>query len=72
MAGLTVGVDSVGNIVGRREGSRDLSPVMAGSHVDTVPMGGRFDGTAGVLTALEAVMALDETGVETERPIALI
>ena len=71
-AGLSVGVDAVGNIVGRRPGIRALDPVMAGSHIDTVPMGGKFDGTAGVLTALEAVLALDEAGVETERPIELV
>ena len=71
-AGLSIAVDAVGNIVGKRAGKRELDPVVAGSHIDTVPMGGRFDGTAGVLTALEAVVALEEASVETERPIALV
>lgn len=71
-AGLTIRVDPVGNIIGRRQGRTDRPPVMTGSHVDTVPRGGKFDGTAGVLTALEAVRAWNHAGVETERPVEVV
>jgi acetylornithine deacetylase/succinyl-diaminopimelate desuccinylase-like protein len=71
-AGLDVRVDPIGNIVGRREGQIDRPPVLTGSHIDTVPCGGKFDGTAGVLTALEAVRAWDDAGVETDRPVEVV
>ena len=52
-AGLEVRIDEAGNIIGRREGKEsDLPVIMAGSHSDTVPHGGRFDGSAGVLSAI--------------------
>ncbi|GGG29358.1 Zn-dependent hydrolase [Caldovatus sediminis] len=71
--GLTLSVDRVGNMVFRREG-RDPSrpPVAIGSHLDTQPTGGRFDGVLGVLAGLEIMRALHEAGAETEAPLLLI
>ena len=72
-AGLTVTVDRMGNMFARRAGKDDsLSPVMAGSHLDTQPTGGRFDGVTGVLAALEAVRTMNDLGLETERPIEIV
>ena len=69
-AGLEVRVDPIGNIFGRRAG-RDPSrpPVVAGSHIDTQPSGGKFDGAYGVLAGLEVVRTLNDHAVETEAPI---
>ncbi len=69
--GLTVGVDSVGNVVGIRAGTSDAAPVMTGSHIDTVRTGGRYDGNLGVLAGLEFCAALDRARVRTRRPIAV-
>src|SRR6266478_1215910 len=69
--GLEVTVDAIGNVVGRRAGREDLSPVMTGSHIDTVRTGGRYDGNYGVLAGLEVVRALNEAGIVTRRPIAV-
>lgn len=69
-AGLEVRVDQIGNVYGRRAGLRDdLAPMVSGSHLDSVPTGGRFDGALGVLAALEAVRSLDDAGYTTERPL---
>ncbi|MBL8715278.1 MAG: hydantoinase/carbamoylase family amidase, partial [Myxococcales bacterium] len=70
-AGLTVTVDRIGNVFGRRAGKRDLPPVMIGSHIDSVPTAGRFDGCLGVLGGLEVVRALDDARIETERPLVV-
>jgi hydantoinase/carbamoylase family amidase len=70
--GLAVVHDEVGNLIGRRRGARDEAPVVTGSHLDSVPRGGRFDGPLGVAGALEAVRALDEAGVTTGRPIEVV
>src|SRR5512143_3801022 len=59
-SGLTVTVDRMGNIFGQRAGTEALAPVMMGSHADSVPTGGKYDGQLGVLCALEAVRALDD------------
>jgi N-carbamoyl-L-amino-acid hydrolase len=69
-AGCTVTVDAVGNLFARRPG-RDAgrTPVMMGSHLDTQPTGGRFDGVLGVLAGLEVVRTLNDHGIETEAPI---
>lgn len=68
-AGCSVMVDAVGNIFGRRSGRNDaLPPVVAGSHIDTQPSGGKFDGNYGVLAALEVVRTLNDHGIETECP----
>jgi N-carbamoyl-L-amino-acid hydrolase len=70
---LEVTVDEMGNIFGRRAGKNDsLAPVMMGSHVDSQPRGGRFDGILGVLGALEVMRTLAENKVQTERPIIIV
>jgi N-carbamoyl-L-amino-acid hydrolase len=69
--GLEVTVDAIGNVVGLRAGREELSPVMTGSHIDTVRTGGRYDGNYGVLAGLEVVRALNEAGIVTRRPIAV-
>ena len=72
-AGLETTVDAAGNILGRRPGTApDLPPIMAGSHVDSVPNGGRFDGPLGVLVAVEAAHRLREAGVETRHPLEIV
>jgi beta-ureidopropionase / N-carbamoyl-L-amino-acid hydrolase len=69
-AGLSVRVDGIGNIFGRRTGvDNQASPVMMGSHIDSVPTGGAFDGPLGVLGALEIVRALNDDGRITHRPL---
>src|SRR5215468_12343151 len=66
--GLDVRIDAIGNVIGLRAGRENLSPVMTGSHIDTVRTGGRYDGNYGVLAGLEVVRALNETGRTTRRP----
>lgn len=69
-AGLSVRVDRIGNVFLRRAGADDsLPPVMTGSHVDTQPTGGKFDGNYGVLAGLEVVRTLDDHGLRTRAPI---
>ncbi|MDD9877836.1 MAG: Zn-dependent hydrolase [Magnetovibrio sp.] len=69
-AGCTITVDAIGNIFARRPGrDESLAPVMMGSHLDTQPTGGRFDGVLGVLAGLEVVRTLNDHGVETAAPI---
>lgn len=71
-AGLTVTVDQVGNIFARRAGrNNSLPPVMTGSHIDTQPTGGKFDGCFGVLAGLEVMRTLNDHGVQTEAPLEL-
>src|SRR5690349_6313057 len=72
-AGCTVSVDRIGNIFARRP-SRDpaLPPVMAGSHLDTQPTGGRFDGAYGVMAGLEVVRSLNDLGYETDAPLEIV
>jgi N-carbamoyl-L-amino-acid hydrolase len=68
--GLTVTVDRIGNVYGRRAGREDaLAPVMMGSHIDSVPTAGRFDGCLGVLGALACIAALEDAGRTTRRPV---
>ena len=69
-AGLEVRHDEVGNLRGRRAGKRADGVVMTGSHLDSVPSGGRLDGPLGVVGAIAAVEAI--AGVETERPIEVV
>ncbi len=72
-AGMTTRIDHFGNLIGRLEGKNPSLPVlMMGSHLDSQPYGGRFDGVAGVLCAIEVVMSMKEQGVEPERPIEVI
>ena len=69
-AGLEVRTDPVGNVFGRRRGRNPkLAPVVAGSHVDTQPSGGKFDGNYGVLSGLEVVRTLNDRGIETDAPV---
>jgi N-carbamoyl-L-amino-acid hydrolase len=69
-AGCTVTVDRMGNIFARRPGRNDgLPPVMTGSHLDTQPTGGKFDGVYGVLAGLEVIRTLNDHGIETEAPV---
>jgi len=69
-AGLEVTIDRIGNLRGRRRGAEDgLRPVMIGSHIDSVPTAGIFDGCLGVLGGLEIVTVLDVAGVVTRRPL---
>ena len=69
-AGCTVKVDRMGNIFARRAGrNNDLAPVGTGSHLDSQPTGGRFDGVYGVLAGLEVIRTLNDLGLETERPV---
>jgi len=68
--GCSIKVDKMGNIFARREGrDPDLPPVMTGSHLDTQPTGGRFDGVYGVLAGLEILRSLNDLEYETEHPI---
>lgn len=72
-AGLELRVDAFGNTIGVRPGRRPAAAAVAcGSHLDSVPNGGRFDGTVGVLSALEVMRLLREQGVETEHPLWLV
>lgn len=70
-AGLRVAVDRMGNIFGERAGSAALPPVMIGSHVDSVPTGGKYDGQLGVLCGLEVIRALNDGTVRTRHPVTL-
>jgi N-carbamoyl-L-amino-acid hydrolase len=69
---LEVMIDEMGNIFGKRAGkSNKLPPVMVGSHMDSQPKGGRFDGILGVMGALEVLRTINDNGIETERPIII-
>ena len=72
-AGCTVTVDNMGNIFARRPGrDNSLPPVIAGSHLDTQPTGGKFDGVYGVLAGLEVIRTLNDNNLDTEHPIEAI
>ncbi|OYU74868.1 MAG: Zn-dependent hydrolase, partial [Burkholderiales bacterium PBB5] len=69
-AGMTITIDKIGNGFLRRPGRNNaLPPVMTGSHIDTQPTGGKFDGNYGVLAGIEVVRTLNDAGIETEAPI---
>jgi len=71
--GCAVTVDEVGSMFARRPGKNpDLPPIVIGSHLDTQPTGGKFDGALGVLAALEAIRTLHELGYETNAPIEIV
>ena len=72
-AGCSVQVDAMGNMYARRPGRRDDLPAVAtGSHLDTQPTGGRFDGILGVLAGLEVVRTLADRGIDTERAVEVV
>jgi len=74
-AGLAVAVDAVGNVAGTwtpPSADPEAAPVAAGSHLDSVPEGGIFDGPLGVYGALEAVRAMQDAGAEPERPVTVV
>ncbi|USG63422.1 M20 family metallo-hydrolase [Brevibacillus ruminantium] len=72
-AGLSARIDQFGNLIGRLEAENSSAPVlMLGSHIDSQPYGGRFDGVIGVLGALEAVQTLQEKGGRPKQPIEVI
>lgn len=69
-AGLKPRVDAAGNIVARRAGSdNSLTPVLFGSHIDSVPSGGNFDGDVGSLSAIEVIQTFNEASIVTRRPL---
>lgn len=72
-AGLLVRVDAAGNIIGRREGSDpSLPPILFGSHIDSVPEGGNYDGDVGSLGAIEVAQTLKENNIVTRHPLEVI
>ena len=71
--GFTIFTDAIGNLFVQRAGSDPkAAPVMSGSHMDSQPTGGRFDGMYGVLAAFEALEALEDAGVKTKRPVMAV
>lgn len=71
-AGLQTHFDAAGNLIGRRKGKAGRGTLMLGSHTDTVPNGGRFDGIAGVIAALEVARALSDAGIELEHDLEIV
>ena len=71
-AGLSMGVDTLGNMFARREGTDpDALPVYVGSHLDTQPTGGKYDGVLGVLSGLELIRTLNDLDIKTRHPIVV-
>ena len=68
-AGLELRVDAIGNMFARRSGTEAGAPVVMGSHLDTQPNGGKFDGAYGVMAGLEVIRALNDAGVKTRSPL---
>ena len=72
-AGMSVTIDKIGNVFMRREGKNpSLPPIACGSHIDTQPTGGKFDGNYGVLSGIEVVRTLNDHKIETEAPIEVV
>ena len=72
-AGMTVTVDQIGNVFMRRAGKNpNLPPIATGSHIDTQPTGGKFDGNYGVLAGIEVVRTLNDRNIQTEAPIEVV
>lgn len=72
-AGCSIKIDAMGNIFARRSGEDNrLSPVLIGSHIDSQPLGGKYDGIYGVLAALEVVYSLNDHDIKTDRPIDVV
>jgi N-carbamoyl-L-amino-acid hydrolase len=70
-AGLSVTVDQMGNIFGERRGDAALPPVVMGSHIDSVPTGGKYDGQLGVMCGLEVLRTLNDRNARTRHPVTL-
>lgn len=72
-AGCSIKIDAMGNIFARRSGEDNrLSPVLIGSHIDSQPLGGKYDGIYGVLAAMEVVYSLNDHNIKTDRPIDVV
>lgn len=72
-AGCSIKIDSMGNIFARRSGEDNtLNPILIGSHIDSQPLGGKYDGIYGVLAALEVIYSLDDHKIKTDRPIDVV
>lgn len=72
-AGCTISLDQMGNVFARRAGrDNSLAPVITGSHADSQPTGGRFDGILGVLGGLEVIRSLNDHGISTDRPVEVV
>ena len=70
---LSMGIDKMGNMFARREGTDpNALPVYVGSHLDTQPTGGKYDGVLGVLGGLELIRSLDDMGIKTKHPIVIV
>ena len=70
---LSLALDTMGNMFARREGADpNLLPVMVGSHLDTQPTGGKYDGVLGVLSGLEIIRTLNELGVKTKHRLSVV
>ena len=71
--GMTMGLDKLGNMFAHRQGTDPtLPPIMVGSHLDTQPTGGKYDGVLGVLAGLEIIRTLNDTGIKTKHPIEVV
>lgn len=70
--GISIHIDQVGNIIGVRPGEEELPPVMLGSHIDTVTVAGKYDGSYGVLAALEVINTLNDNDVKTRCPLVVV
>lgn len=71
-AGLSMGVDTMGTMFATRAGSNpDALPVYVGSHLDTQPTGGKYDGVLGVLAGLEVIRSMNDLGIKTKHPIVV-
>jgi len=71
-AKLEVTIDAAGNLIGRRAGSANLAPLLIGSHVDSVPEGGNYDGVVGSIGAIEVAHTLTENNVTTRHPLEVV
>ncbi len=72
-AKLDISIDAAGNLIGRRAGSdKDLKPILFGSHIDSVPEGGNYDGDVGSLSAIEAAQTLAENNITTRHPLEVV
>jgi len=71
-AQLEVSIDAAANIIGRRAGKENLPPILFGSHVDSVPQGGNYDGVVGSLGAIEVAQTLADKNVTTRHPLELV